>query len=226
MNMDIAVRNIRRFDISMVEQSLMEVERNWPAINQRLIDIGIGAKEPPFNEAVREEMVCGYRTIYALLAKGEEPFSDLGSVLEINNAVMYGNDFRLRLEYNNAINATKDRFYELAPAVDSWYKRHVLRGDPPLKLAAEIYVAILGMPQLFIEGNHRSGALISSWINLYFGYPPFVLSEANAIEYFGPSSEIKFFAEKSTWRSIYRLPKYRKSFSKLWGDLVDPRYLI
>jgi hypothetical protein len=52
---------------------------------------------------------------------------------------------------------------------------HTRRGDHPYKLAAEAYLSIVGQPQLFTEGNHRTGSLIASWINLHAGYPPFVL---------------------------------------------------
>ncbi len=99
-------------------------------------------------------------------------------------------------------------------------------GDHPLKIAAEIYVSILGYPQLYIEGNHRTGSLIADWITVYHGFPPFVLSVDNAIAYFAPSAEIKSFADKSTWRGIARLPKYRKAFLTFWEQHIDDHYLI
>ena len=76
-----------------------------------------------------------------------------------------------------------------------------------------------------MEGNHRTGSLIASWINLYAGYPPFVLSVDNAVEYFAPSAAIKQFADKSTWRGRRQLPKYRKSFRAFWEGHVDARYV-
>jgi hypothetical protein len=51
--------------------------------------------------------------------------------------------------------------------------------------------------QLFIEGNNRTGSLIASWINLYAGYPPFVLLEQSAVDYFAPSAAVKQFANRS-----------------------------
>jgi hypothetical protein len=79
---------------------------------------------------------------------------------------------------------------------------------------------------LFTEGNHRTGSLIASWINLFAGYPPFVLSVDNAFAYFASSAEIKQFADKSTWLGRRRLPEYRKSFRTLWEQLVEAKYVL
>jgi hypothetical protein len=49
------------------------------------------------------------------------------------------------------------------------------------KRAAGVYVRTLSEPELFIEGNHRSGALVMSYILAREGYPPFVLTAENAI---------------------------------------------
>jgi hypothetical protein len=101
-----------------------------------------------------------------------------------------------------------------------------MKGEPrPFNVAAEVYVAVLGFPQLFIEGNHRTGNLISNWISMYYGCPPFVLSEKNAVAYFKSSKEIKRFADKSTWRGRSRLPKYRACFKKFWEENVDSKYV-
>jgi hypothetical protein len=57
---------------------------------------------------------------------------------------------------------------------------------------------VLGYPQLYIEGNHRTGSPIADWISVYYGFPPFDLPAENALAYFAPSIEIKQFANKST----------------------------
>jgi hypothetical protein len=48
----------------------------------------------------------------------------------------------------------------------------------------------LSIPQLFIEGNHRTGALVMSHVLATEGYPPFVLTVENARGYFDLSSVI------------------------------------
>jgi hypothetical protein len=132
----------------------------------------------------------------------------------------------LLAEYVKAVEATAEKFYHHIGPIQQWYEQHKKRGKHPLKLAAEIYVSILGYPQLYIEGNHRTGSLIANWISVYHGFAPFVLSADNAIAYFAPSTEIKSFANKSTWRGQARLPKYRKSFASFWEQHIDSRYLL
>src|SRR5208283_5004059 len=131
----------------------------------------------------------------------------------------------LRLQFNNAIMANSQKFYTFIDPIEKWYRNH-MKGEPhPLKVAAEVYVAVLGFPQLFYEGNHRTGVLIANWISMFYGKPPFVLSAKNAVAYFKPSAEIKRFANKSTWRGRSRLPKYRASFKKFWEENIDSKYI-
>jgi hypothetical protein len=147
-------------------------------------------------------------------------------MLELNNRVHYGTDTALRAEFAKAIAANNEKFSQNVGPIVGWCEKHIARGDSAYKLAAEVYVSILGRPQLFVEGNHRTGSLIASWINLGADCPPFVLSIDNADAYFAPSAEIKHFADRSTWRGRARLPKYRKVFSEFWRQHVEERYLL
>ena len=163
-----------------------------------------------------------------MLEQGVAPLSDgsLEHLLRLNEHVHYGTDPGLRAQYQAAIVATEEKFnVNIEPILD-WHERHTRHGNNPYKLAAETYVSIVGQPQLFVEGNHRTGALIASWINLYAGLPPFVLSVDNALTYFAPSAEIKQFADRSTWRGRRRIPKYRKSFRVFWEHVVERKYLL
>ena len=220
-------REILRINLAKVEQSLIQVEKNWKKIDDELDLEKIGRKDTPFNAVVRENMMSAYRLLDDLLGKGVQPFSieSLEDMCEFNNLVHYGTDFQLRQEYIGAIRFNEEKFYGNIDPIIKWYETHMKKEPHPLKVAAEVYVTILGFPQLFIEGNHRVGSLISSWINMYYGYPPFVLSVKNAIPYFKPSAEIKKFVDKSTWRGRSRLPKYRKSFKEFWERYIDWRYV-
>ena len=219
------IDSLPRIDLGAVNQSLQAVETHWQAIDDELDRRKIGRKDTPFNALVREQMNTAYAHLNYLLEQKVPPFSSDG-ILEmfvLNNRVHYGTDTALMREYHTAIDATYDKFQIQIVPLNDWYHRH--ETDHPLKLAAEIYVGILGFPQLFVEGNHRTGALIGSWINLYFGYPPFVLSVDNAIAFFEPSSEIKRFVNKATWRGQSRLPKYRKVFREFWERYIDKKYI-
>lgn len=215
------------FNLNAVEQSLLDVEKNWRKIDDELDRKKIGRRDAPFDSVIRTRMLAAYNYLDHLLRKGVAPFSmeGISEILELDNLVLYGTDFTLRLQYNQAIVANSEKFNKNIEPIEKWYLKH-MKGQPhPLKVAAEVYVAVLGHPQLFIEGNHRVGSLISSWISMYNGRPPFVLSPKNAIAYFAPSAEIKKFADKSTWRGRQRLPKYRECFKKFWEENIDPQYV-
>jgi hypothetical protein len=218
---------ILRLNLTKVERSLLRVERNWEKIDDELDLKKIGRKDTPFNSVVRMRMMAAYEHLDKMLRKGVEPFSgeSISEICELNDLVHYGTNLRLRQEYHRAIAATAEKYYKNLVPIRKWYKKH-MDGEPhPLKVAAEVYVAILGHPQLFIEGNHRTGSIIASWIGMHYGHPPFILSPENAIAYFKPSAEIKMFADKSTWRGRFRLPKYRKSFKNFWEAHIDWEYV-
>jgi hypothetical protein len=85
-------------------------------------------------------------------------------------------------------------------------------------------VGVLSQPQLYQEGNHRTGSLIASAVLLENGCPPFVLTRQNAVAYFNPSSEIKF-TDKRTVRGKVRLPKYQRDFRSFLQQNVNEGYV-
>jgi hypothetical protein len=91
-------------------------------------------------------------------------------------------------------------------------------------VASQIYVGVLSQPQLYQEGNHRTGSLIASGILLQTGCAPFVLTPRNAIAYFNPSSEIKF-TDKRSIRGRLRLPKYRRQFREFFQQNVSLKFV-
>ncbi len=217
-----------RLNLDAIDSSLKTVEIHWTQIDDELDLRGIGRKDTPFSALIRRRMMSAYRYLDALLAQQIAPFSreSIEHMLVLNERVHYGTDQQLIAEYAKAMNANAEKFYQHIGPIQNWYEQHTKRGNHPLKLAAEIYVSILGYPQLYIEGNHRTGSLIANWITVYNGFPPFVLSVENAIAYFAPSAEIKSFANKSTWRGQAQLPKYRKSFLAFWESHIDSQYLM
>jgi hypothetical protein len=216
-----------RLNLREIDRALRQVELNWPGIDAQLRSSGVGSKDP-FTAMVRGNMLRAYAYLDELLADDTQPFSLEGfdHMLALNERVHYGDDGTLRTEFAGAIEATVHRFDDQIESIASWYWKHASRGEHPCKLAAETYVSILGQPQLFFEGNHRTGSLIASWVNLHAGYAPFVLSKQNAIEYFAPSAAIKHFVDKSTWRGRRQLPKYRKSFRAFWERHVEEKYVV
>jgi hypothetical protein len=216
-----------RPDLSKIDASYRRVQKDWNLIDDQLDQLKIGRKDTRFDKVIRGRMMSAYGFLDHVLKLRVEPFSmdSLSFMLELNHRVHYGTDSELRAEYSTAIHCAERKFHRNVLVLLKWHDKHLAKGDHPLKVAAEMYVGIIGQPQLYIEGNHRTGSLIASWINLFHGYPPFVLSPDNAISYFAPSSEIKAFADKTTWRGMSKLPKYKKSFRTLWERLIDPDYI-
>jgi len=55
--------------------------------------------------------------------------------------------------------------------------------------------------------------------------PPFVLTVDNAVAFFKPAQEIKEFDTKSLWRSMTKLPKYKKVFKTFWKSHCDMAFV-
>jgi hypothetical protein len=216
-----------RLDLDEIDRSLQGVQLHWTEINDELDRRHIGRKDT-FTDGIRFNMLSAYACLDSLLIKRVRPFSraSYDGMLEINDCVHYGTDSRLRLEYNGAIQENREKFSRNIGLIHAWVSKHLRRHDHPLKMAAEVYVGILTRPQLFIEGNHRTGSLISSWISLYYGFPPFVLSFENALDYFEPSALIKYCADKSSWSGKRKLPKYNAIFREFWEGHIDERYVV
>lgn len=216
-----------RLNLETIASSLTTVELHWTEIDDELAQRGIGRKDT-FDAVLKMRMLSAFGYLDDQLLEQTPPFSpaSIEPMLLLNERVHYGTDQQLLAEYTRAREATAEKFHQQIGTIQQWYEQHSARGQHPLRLAAEVYVSVLGYPQLYIEGNHRTGSLIANWISVYYGFPPFVLSAENALAYFAPSIEIKHFADKSTWRGQARLPKYRKSFLHFWESHIDTRYLI
>jgi Fic family protein len=84
---------------------------------------------------------------------------------------------------------------------------------------------MLSKPQLFIEGNHRTGALLMSYILVRDGLPPFVLSAESAAAYFDPSTAIRD-VDKNSPAMIFRLSRVRERLATLLRERSDPHHLL
>ena len=200
------------------------MQREFDRINGRL-----SAHRDPLDGAVIENMVAGYAFVDTLVADGVDLFA-LGSskyLLELNALVLCGTSPTRRQAYARHLEATEQRFYEERQGgiedLVEWYARH--DDESVWSRAAGAYTRILSKPQLFIEGNHRVGALVMSYILVRDGEPPFVLSVENAGAYFDPSTVIRNTAKNSAAR-LFRLPGIRKRLAALLREHADRRYLL
>lgn len=221
-------KKIERLDLNKIYQSLQTVKDNWIEIDQELISKGIGKRDIPFNDLIMDNMMSGYSFLDSLLANKITPFTieSRSNLIQLNNRVHYGDNNQLLADYTNAIEKNIDQFNTQIETIENWYNKHRKLKDDPLKIAAEIYISILGHPQLYNEGNHRTGNLILDWICAYHGLPIFVLSADNAIAYFLPSSEIKKLDKRSLWRSPTKLPKYRNAFLRFLEEHLTEKFIL
>jgi len=211
-----------RLHFGRIEDELRDVQRHFPEINAVLT-----SRRDDFTDTVRSNMLAAYEFLDALVADEVDLFSGAGleALLQLNHLVLLGRGYDPG-EFRKHISATRRQFFDnfrrYVKPIRRWYRKH--ETENPYKIAAQVYVGVLSQPQLFQEGNHRTGSLIASGILLQNGRPPFVLTRQNAVAYFNPSSEIKF-TDKRTINGKLRLPKYQRDFREFLQRNVNPAYV-
>jgi hypothetical protein len=200
------------------------VQRDFARINA-----GLSLPRDPMGDDVVANMVAGYGLVDDLVARRIDPFTlgNLKYLLELNTTVLCGTDPLKREEYARHRESTERRFYEeqhggIRDLVE-WYEE---RADTsPWGLAAGLYIRLLSRPQLFVEGNNRTGALVMSYILVREGEPPFILTTENAATYFDVSTVIRD-TEKQGLTMLFRSPGLRRRLAHLLRAHADRRYLL
>jgi hypothetical protein len=212
-----------RLKLKAIEQSLRDVQREFPKINAVL-----HSRRDSMTDVVIDNMMVGYAFVDRAVADKTDLLDSryVAGLLELNHIVLCGRDPNERREHRKHIQAATERFYEQGEFnIDGilwWYRNH--KDESSWKRAAGVYVRILSQPQLYIEGNHRTGALIMSYILARDGNPPFVLSIENARAYFDPSSLIKE-TTKTTATLLMKLPHMKKRFASFLEAQANMQYL-
>jgi prophage maintenance system killer protein len=195
-----------RLDLKTIEQSLRDVQREFPKINELL-----HSRRDSMTDAVLENMLAGYAFVDKAVADGADLFTlrHIPDLLEFNHIVLCGLDQQVRQEYQTHIEATAQRFYEQEEFnIDDilrWYYKH--ENESPWKRAAGVYVRILSQPQLYIEGNHRTGALIMSYILVRDGKAPFKATT------------------KTATTLLTKLPRMKKLFAEFLRAQAHEKYI-
>jgi hypothetical protein len=214
----------RRLNIAAIEAALEAVQRDFPRINSRL-----SAPRDPLTHEVKENMLAGYRRVDEYLADGVDLFAmgNSGCLLELNRLVLCGRDEQHNNCSSNHLKATEEHFYEAdgggVEDLMHWMKLH--RRDRVWKRAAGVFAHVLSEPQLYIEGNHRTGALLMSYLLAGEGRAPFVLTVDNAEHFFNPATLIKR-TKKRGLDNLLRLPKLTKRFARLLESQANESYLL
>ena len=98
-----------RLDLKTIEQSLREVQREFPKINEIL-----QSRRDSMTDAVLENMLSGYIFVDQAVADGADLFTlrHATALLELNHIVLCGLNEQVRQEYQTHIEITTQRFYE------------------------------------------------------------------------------------------------------------------
>jgi hypothetical protein len=214
----------RVFDLAAIAAALRDLQAHFPEINKLL-----KSSRDAMDDSVVANMIAGYDLADGLIGQQVDLFAKGNSklFLEMNAVVLCGRDERGRASAAAHLAATERRFYEQTDGgigdLMAWYAIH--RRGSPWQRAAGVYVEMLREPQLFIEGNHRTGALVISYILAREGHPPFVLNIANAKAYFDPSTLITK-ARKHTLAGTIGISRIRRYFATFLREQSDRKYLV
>ncbi|HTO58049.1 MAG TPA: hypothetical protein VMJ74_09640 [Pseudomonadales bacterium] len=213
-----------RLNLGAIETSLRDLSGDFASVNSHLTE-----PRDPLDEQIVDNMLLGYRLVDTFVAADADLFADdpVGLMLQLNDVVLCGDDAERRRQRDKYHAAAEHRFYDerdggIADILE-WYEDH--SGESPWKRAAGVFVRILSQPQLFLEGNHRTGALIMSYILLRAGLPPFVLTLDNALEYFNPSAVVRKTLKKNP-TALFKLPKIKARYAEFLKANADRRYLL
>lgn len=212
-----------RLDLVAIERTLREVQREFPRINIQLRNI-----RDDLADEVVDNMLAGYEFVDWLVAREINPLAvaNLRYMLDLNACVLFGRESRADA-YQAYQTAAENQFYEEREGairdVVEWYRLN--RDASPWKRAAGVYVRIVSVPQMFIEGNHRTGALIISCLLASAGEPPFVLTAENACAYFDPSGLIRN-TNKHGLAALFRLPKVTRQFAAFLKEQANRDFLL
>lgn len=214
-----------RLDLNAIEASLRAIQRDFERINDIL-----ETPRDPFGEEVLTGFMAGYRFLDQLQARNADMLARGSSrlLLQLNCLIVCESPDNGLSHCAPHFRETERRFYDDTNlggvrALMNYLADH--RHPTVWRRAAGVYVQILSEPQLFFEGNHRTGALLIGHILLRGGQPPFVLTPQNVKPYLDLSSRIKD-TSKRRLRSKFALRDLSKRLADLLEASSDRGYLL
>ena len=197
-----------RFDTVAIQRSLAAFQKEFPRINDRL-----AIRREDLTVPMIEQIVEAYRYLNGLLSKEMDLFTPAGlhALLELNHIVLCGTDKETRVQYYAHLEETRRSFLAKIKPIMEWVLKH-RKDDDPYHLATGFYSRMLSRPQLFLEGNHRTGNIILNYLLVSKRSAPYVVSVEDARFYLDISGDIKFTESINYWDTALRMPGHRKRF--------------
>ncbi|AFJ03376.1 hypothetical protein Q7C_2240 [Methylophaga frappieri] len=201
-------------NLPAIRLRLQETQKNFDKINATL-----SVKRTPPSDEVINNLLAGYALLDRYLADDMDLFAYGHSehLLALNQTVLCHTAAISETERLAQFEATKAHFYSSENngigAINDWLSLH--RSASVWKRAAGVFTLILSQPQLFLEGNHRTGSLIMSYFLMRAGHAPFVLSFDNAHHFFEPAEFTKKRRKKQFLDDVIHLPKQTRKFANL-----------
>ncbi len=176
------------FKIPAIADALYRFQQAFPEINDRL-----AIRREELTPEMVENILLSYSYLNTLLEKEMDLFTPAGlhSLVELNHIVLCGSDPETRRIYFEHLQETRRSFLRQIKGIKDWVlkKRH---DSDPWHVATGFYSRMLSRPQLFLEGNHRTGNIILNYLLVSLGSPPYIVTVDNARMYLDISGEIKF----------------------------------
>jgi prophage maintenance system killer protein len=216
---------ILQLNIDEIRSCLVDTQKNFSKINATLSV----QRKPPSDEVINN-LIGGYSKINEHLINGTDLFKMGNSelILELNHIVLYYHSDISVEEDTSQFKATKKHFYDTKNAgigqLMEWLAFN--KNTNIWKKTAGIFTHILSQPQLFLEGNHRTGSLIMSYLLMQEGLSPFVLSYENARHFFEPAELTKKRHKKTLIDEFIHLPKETRKFAKLLKTEQTKKFLL
>jgi hypothetical protein len=209
------------FNLREIEHSLLEFQQAFPTINE-----GLAIRREDLTPQMAANIVEAYRFLNTLLQKEMDLFTPAGlhALLELNHIVLCGVDESTRQEYYAHLQETRRSFIYQIREIKDWVMRKRLDSNP-WQLATGFYSRALSRPQLFLEGNHRTGNIILNYLLVSKNSPPYIVSVDTARTYLDISGDIKFTENGNHLDTALRMPGHRKRFRTFLRSAVDPRFL-
>lgn len=211
-----------QFDIQHIEESLTGFQSAFGDINNRL-----SMRRETFTDRMREQIVQAYDYLNSLLKKDMDLFTPAGlhALLEMNHVVLCGQDREDRNHYYEHLEETRKSFLKKIKPIKDWVLRKRNERDA-FHVATGFYSRQLSRPQLFLEGNHRTGNIVLNYLLISKGEAPYIITVDNAHTYLDISGDIKFTDNGNYLDTALRMPGHRKRFRAFLRDNVNEEFVI